>query len=79
MVNMADGMRETVETASAFLAETGYTFPVLFDTKGEAAVTYGVYSLPTTFFIDAEGHPIARATGAIDGETLQRGIDMITG
>jgi len=33
--------------------------------------------LPTTYFIDAEGYAIAQATGAIDGETLQRGIDMI--
>ena len=40
-------------------------------------MTYGVYSLPTTYFIDAEGHAIAQATGAIDGDTLQRGLDMI--
>ena len=31
MVNMTDGARETVETATAFLAESGFTFPVLFD------------------------------------------------
>ena len=35
--------------------------------------------LPTTFFIDAQGKVTAQAKGAIDGETLQRGIDMITG
>ena len=36
-----------------------------------------VFSLPTTYFIDAEGYPIAKASGAIDQETLQKGIDMI--
>jgi len=77
MINMTDGARETVETASAFIEEQGYTFPVFFDTASEAAYTYGAYSLPTTFFIDAEGYAIAQATGAIGADTLQRGIDMI--
>ena len=38
---------------------------------------YAAYSLPTTYFIDAEGHAVARAVGAIDAATLQQGIDMI--
>lgn len=77
MVNMTDGGRETVETASTFIEKNGYNFPVLFDTKADAAMTYGAYSLPTTFFINAEGHVIAQAVGAIDAATLQMGIDMI--
>lgn len=77
MINMTDGGRETVETASAFIESQSYTFPVFFDTTSEAAYTYGAYSLPTTFFIDAAGNAIAQATGAISGETLQRGIDLI--
>lgn len=78
MVNMTDGSRETIESAAAFISENEYTFPVLYDTQSSAALTYGAYSLPTTFFIDAEGYAIAQATGAIDADTLRRGIDMIT-
>ena len=78
MVNMTDGSRETVEKASQFIAEKGFSFPVFYDTDSDAATTYGVYSLPTTLFIDAQGYGIAQATGAIDRETLQRGIDMIS-
>ena len=77
MVNMTDGSRETVDTAADFVAEKGYTFPVYFDTESDAALTYSVYSLPSTYFIDAEGGAVARAVGAIDRETLQTGIDMI--
>jgi len=77
MINMTDGSRETVETATSFIEEQGYTFPVFFDTTSEAAYTYSAYSLPTTFFIDADGYAIAQATGAINADTLQRGIDMI--
>lgn len=76
MVNMTSG-RETLENASAFIEEHGYSFPVFYDTQSDAASTYGVYSLPTTLFIDAEGYGIAQATGAINRETLQKGIDMI--
>ena len=78
MVNMTDGGRETVESASEFIEEQGYVFPIFYDKDSSAASTYGAYSLPTTFFIDAGGYVIARATGAIDADTLQRGIDMIT-
>ena len=77
MVNMTDGARETVEGASAFVAERDYAFPVFFDTKMDAAAAYGVNSLPTTYFIDADGYAIAQAMGAIDSEALQRGIDLI--
>ena len=78
MVNMTDGSQETLETAKAFLAEAGYSFPVYFDTDMDAAMTYGVNSLPSTYFIDAEGHAIAVAQGMIDAATLQQGIDMIS-
>ena len=78
MVNMTDGARETLEGASAFVAEREYAFPVFFDTEMDAAATYGVNSLPTTYFIDADGYAIAQARGAIDSEALQRGIDLIT-
>ena len=37
-----------------------------------------LWNLPTTYFIDAQGNIIARATGAIDSDILQQGIDMIT-
>ena len=77
MINMTDGGRETMDSASAFIAEKGYTFPVLYDTDSNAALTYGASSLPTTYFIDADGYAVAQATGAIDADTLQLGIDLI--
>lgn len=77
MINMTDGDRETVESASAFIAKKGYTFPVFFDTDLNAANTYGAYSLPMTVLIDAKGNLVIYAIGAISGETLQKGIDRI--
>lgn len=78
MVNMTTSDRESFEKATAFIDEREYSFPVFYDTDGDAAATYGVYSLPTTYFLDADGYGVARATGAIDRETLEKGIGMIT-
>lgn len=77
MVNMTEGFRETLKSAKAYIEESGFSFPVLFDTGKEAAMNYSVYALPTTFFIDAEGNIVSYAKGAIDSDTLQKGIDMI--
>lgn len=77
MINLTEG-RETVETASAFIQQQGYHFPIYYDTTAMAAMTYGAYSIPTSYFINAQGQVIARAVGALDAATLQQGIDMIT-
>ena len=77
MVNLTDGQRETVEVAKSYIASQGYTFPVYFDTKYEAAYTYGVSSIPQTYFINADGSLEARATGMISAAQLEKGIGMI--
>lgn len=77
MVNLTDGNRETRETAISYIEKSGYTFPVYFDTDQDAAYTYGVYSIPSTYFIGADGSAVAMAQGAIDGSILDRGISMI--
>lgn len=77
IVNLTDGARETVEAASDFIEEQGYTFPLYFDTNTEGAMTYGTYSIPVTYFIGADGVPVAQANGALDAATLQKGLDMI--
>lgn len=77
IVNMTDGSQETVDTASSYVKECGYTFPVYYDTDYDAAITYGVYSLPATYFIDAEGYIIAQGSGALKIDTIYQGIEMI--
>jgi len=77
MVNMTDGSQETVDSATQFITEKGYTFPVYYDTKMEGAYYYSVYSLPMTYFIDADGNVAASSRGMISGENLQKGIEAI--
>ena len=77
MVNLTDGARETVESAQAYADKNGFSFPLLFDTEGDASIAYGVMSIPSTYFIDAHGVPTAQASGALDLATLEKGIGMI--
>ena len=77
MVNLTDGSQETVETASTFIAEQGYSFPVYFDTDRSGAMAYGVNAVPVTYFIDAEGNFVAWQQGVLTAEMLQTGIDML--
>ena len=79
MVNMTDGMQETVEKASGYVEEEGFTFPVYYDMDLEAARAYQVSSLPITFFVDAEGNHVAYRRGAVNKELLQAGIDLLLG
>jgi len=77
MVNLTDGSQETVETASSFIAEQGYTFPVYFDTEQSGAIAYGVNAVPVTYFVDAEGNFVAWQQGVLTAQTLQIGMDML--
>ena len=79
IVNLTDGAQETVESASAFIAEQGYTFPVYYDTAIDAAMQYGVSAIPVSYFLDAEGCFVTWAQGALSADRLQKGIDLLLG
>jgi len=65
-VIIAVNIREGKEMVKSFMKEKGYTFPVLLDSKGEVARTYGIRAIPTTFLIDVEGKIMGKAIGARD-------------
>ena len=77
IVNMTDGMQENKEKAKAYVDKQGFTFPVYYDTDMDAAMTYGVNTIPATYFVAADGSLIARANGAISLATLEKGLSMI--
>lgn len=77
MVDIPGFNGETEARAKRFIADNGYTFPVFFDSDGDAAVTYGLTSIPRTLFIDAEGNIVANGAGMLDEASLRRGMDML--
>lgn len=78
IVNMTGMSGETEETAKAFLADAGYTFPAYFDANSSAARAFGVSSIPQTYLVNAEGNIIGGYMGAMDDAILAEGIRMLT-
>lgn len=74
MVNLTDGARETTATASQFVRDQGYGFPVYYDTMGQAANAYGIRSIPATFFIDGTGKVVSNHVGMLSEQGLLEGI-----
>lgn len=78
-VDMTDGQRETKEDATAFIEKEGYSFPILLDSDSDAASVYGIASIPTTVFIDADGMILGGIEGAMDADTLEQAMQTLLG
>jgi len=73
-VNLADGQRETRDTAKSFLDEKGFTFPVVFD-KGDTAAQYEITGIPSTFVLDKNGIIVQKFLGATTEAKLNAALD----
>lgn len=78
MVNLTDGIRDTVSGVKTFVTDNGYTFPVYFDTTYSAANAYRVSSIPTTYFINAAGEIVGSKVGMISAVELESYIKLLT-
>ncbi len=77
MIDKADGVKETLKMANSYLEKKGYTFPVYFDTEGDAFSKLRAFGVPMTFFIDSEGNIVSYASGEISAEELEERIKQI--
>ena len=73
-------MTETDSPAavSAFMKKVGMTYPVLLDGMGKVARQYDVISIPTSFFINAQGKIVQRVEGAMNQQTLQTDLAQLS-
>lgn len=69
--------QETLEAIRPFAEEFGMGMPVLVDESGAVRTIYGVRSMPTTLFIDAEGAIRARWAGLLTGDQLGHFVSQI--
>ncbi len=66
--------------ALPFVRKAGITYPVGMDqTFRVTSGLYGLYGLPQTFFIDADGRVVAHTIGAVDDADLQRWMKALGG
>ena len=79
MINLTDGQRDTVSGIQKFVSDNSYSFPVYYDIEYDAANTYGVYSIPETVFIHADGSLYDIRVGAMNEVTLENYIEQMIG
>ncbi|MBQ5867982.1 MAG: redoxin domain-containing protein [Lachnospiraceae bacterium] len=70
------GDEGSVEDITAFLEENGYTYPVLMDMTLDLFMSYGIFSYPTTFMIDANGNVFGYVTGQLNEEMMRSIIEQ---
>ncbi|MBQ4264514.1 MAG: redoxin domain-containing protein [Clostridia bacterium] len=77
MVNLCAFGNDTKENGKKMVEDGGWTFPVYFDSDGDAALKYAIRSMPTTIFVSAEGELKGRHTGVIPRDTLEKTIQAM--
>lgn len=62
---------DSEEQVRAFLARQGSAYPSLVDPGSRAAIAFGIFGVPETFFLDAEGRIAAKHVGPLDAQSLE--------
>lgn len=77
VVFLAIAVDDTEKKAKAFMKKTGLTIPAGLDKTGKIKDAYGLYGMPTTFFIDKNGKVSYSHAGVVTEELLQHEIDKL--
>lgn len=62
--------QDTPERAAALVDQTGVSYDLVRDPDGELARAFGVFGMPSTFYVDADGMVVGRHTGLLTREAL---------
>lgn len=71
--------KDSRDEALDLLRKTGVRYPSGFDPKGLVAQAYGLYGMPTTVFISANGRILATRTGEMSESQLSTAITELFG
>lgn len=77
VVFLAIAVDDTESKARAFLQKAGLTIPAGLDKSGTIKDAYGIYGMPTTFFIDKAGKVRYLHAGAVSEQLLRHEIDKL--
>ncbi len=68
---------DTEPRIKAYLKRSGAAYPMLIDEAGKTAIAYGVYGVPETFFVGADGTIKAKHAGALNPQNIDGYIKQI--
>lgn len=64
------GQEKDINGIKNFLDENNYTFPVVFDERGDMFSRYNINSFPTTFMINKDGKIFGYVSGALSKDQM---------
>ena len=78
LVILAINIGESPSTVKSFMESYGFSFPVLFDTRGDVALKYGIRLIPVSLFIDKNGIIKAVKVGPFSSKAaIERSLSKI--
>ena len=77
VVFLAIAVDDTEKKAKAFMQKMGMTIPAGLDKTGKIKEAYGIYGMPTAFFIDKNGKVSYSHAGIVTEELLKHEIDKL--
>lgn len=77
VVFLAIAVDDTEKKAKAFMKKMGLTIPAGLDKTGKIKDAYGIYGMPTTFFIDKNGKVSYFHAGVVTETLLKHEIDKL--
>ena len=69
--------QDTPDRASEFLDELGRGYPHVVDPDSRGAINFGVFGIPETYFIDAEGIVVGKIVGELRPGVLEDTLGQI--
>ncbi|MDX1577822.1 MAG: redoxin family protein [Gemmatimonadota bacterium] len=69
--------QDTPERGRAFFEQLGGDWPSVMDPGSRTAIRYGVYGVPETFFIGADGRVASRHESAVTWELVTSKVDSL--
>jgi peroxiredoxin len=77
VVFLAIAVDDTEKKAKAFMQKRNMTIPAGLDKTGKIKEAYGIYGMPTTFFIDKNGKVSYSHAGIVTEKLLKHEIDKL--
>lgn len=62
--------QDTPEAAEDMVEQTGVTYDLVRDPEGQLFEAFGVFGMPSTFYVDADGTIVDRHTGLLTRDAL---------
>lgn len=69
--------RDQEADALDFIEEFGHNFPSGADPRGEAALDFGLFGVPTTYFVDRDGTIRTVKVGEISADELESNLEQL--